>query len=182
MQASTTRLWTSKPTQRIMESVMGVSPWLWQDRGQRPREQTLAEVWTTSPRPAKRVPRLPPVGPNGIYLFELEAQPGGPEGRSDTTAGSKPITIVERPRSVPALRSCLFLVVVTGTESWLPSQDSSCRTRYCQAEPVSRQTATRFSQFIPGTTAWEIGSGARTPSPNLRARRFTSTSSTRMMM
>ena len=86
-----------------------------QDRGQRPRERTLAEVWTTSPF------SLPPVGPNGIYLFELEAQPGGPEGRSDTTAGSKPIDIIERPRSVPALRSCLFWVVV-GTRIMVSSR------------------------------------------------------------
>ena len=42
-------------------------------------------------------------GRDGNYLFELEAQPGGPEGRSLTTAGSRPIDIVERPRSVPDL-------------------------------------------------------------------------------
>ena len=42
-------------------------------------------------------------GPNGNYLFELEAQPGGPEGRSDTTAGSKPILTIERPRNVRPL-------------------------------------------------------------------------------
>lgn len=28
-------------------------------------------------------------GPSGNYFFELKAQPGGPEGRSFTTAGSK---------------------------------------------------------------------------------------------
>jgi RHS repeat-associated protein len=39
-------------------------------------------------------------GQNGNYLFELEAQPGGPMGRPDTTAGSKPISPVGRPRSV----------------------------------------------------------------------------------
>ena len=39
-------------------------------------------------------------GQNGNYLFELEAQPGGPMGRPDTTAGSKPITPIGRPRSV----------------------------------------------------------------------------------
>ena len=37
-------------------------------------------------------------GPCGTYLCELEAQPGGPEGRSDTTAGSEPIAILELPR------------------------------------------------------------------------------------
>jgi RHS repeat-associated protein len=39
-------------------------------------------------------------GQNGNYLFELEAQPGGPMGRPDTTAGSKPINPAGRPRSV----------------------------------------------------------------------------------
>jgi hypothetical protein len=43
------------------------------------------------------------IGPNGNYLFELEAQPGGPEGRSDMTAGSKPIRVIERPRNVRPL-------------------------------------------------------------------------------
>ena len=37
---------------------------------------------------------------NGTYLFELAAQPGGPSGRPDTTAGSGPISVVGRPRSV----------------------------------------------------------------------------------
>jgi hypothetical protein len=94
-----------------------------QDRGLRPRERTLAEVWTTSPF------FLPLAGPNGNYLFELEAQPGGPEGRSDTTAGSKPLLVIERPRSVPALWSCLQMVVV-GTDSWFPRGGTSSQTRY----------------------------------------------------
>ena len=37
---------------------------------------------------------------NGSYLFELVVQPGGPEGRPLTTAGSKPITKPGRPRDV----------------------------------------------------------------------------------
>jgi len=37
-------------------------------------------------------------GLSGNYLSELEAQPGGPSGRSLTTAGSKPIDEVDRPR------------------------------------------------------------------------------------
>ena len=37
-------------------------------------------------------------GLTGTYLFELEAHPGWPQGRSLTTAGSKPIRIIERPR------------------------------------------------------------------------------------
>lgn len=37
---------------------------------------------------------------NGNYLCELEAQPGGPEGRPDTTAGSKPINKPGLPRGV----------------------------------------------------------------------------------
>ena len=40
------------------------------------------------------------VGLNGTYLYELEAQPGGPEGRPDTTAGSKPIRKNGRPQGV----------------------------------------------------------------------------------
>jgi hypothetical protein len=39
-------------------------------------------------------------GQNGNYLSELEAQPGGPEGRPDTTTGSKPILIIGRPQDV----------------------------------------------------------------------------------
>jgi hypothetical protein len=45
--------------------------------------------------------------PNGTYLFELAAQPGGPEGRSDTTAGSEPISVVDRPRSERPPRTAL---------------------------------------------------------------------------
>src|SRR5689334_22351733 len=36
-------------------------------------------------------------GLNGTYLFELEVQPGGPEGRPVTIAGSQPIAVVGRP-------------------------------------------------------------------------------------
>ena len=43
------------------------------------------------------------LGQNGTYLFELEAQPGGPEGRLVTTAGSQPIGVLSRPQGV---RSC----------------------------------------------------------------------------
>src|SRR5262249_48947316 len=37
-------------------------------------------------------------GPNGNYLFELGAQPGGPLGWSDKEAGSEPIPSSDRPR------------------------------------------------------------------------------------
>src|SRR5580692_5413734 len=37
-------------------------------------------------------------GPNGIYLFELEAQPGGPVGWSVKKAGSQPIRCSDLPR------------------------------------------------------------------------------------
>jgi YD repeat-containing protein len=46
---------------------------------------------------------------NGNYLFELVAQPGGPEGRSHTTAGSWPILETDRPRGVRPSRSVHFL-------------------------------------------------------------------------
>src|SRR5450631_449918 len=39
-------------------------------------------------------------GQNGNYLSELEAQPGGPEGRPHMTAGSKPIRKLGRPQGV----------------------------------------------------------------------------------
>jgi len=39
-------------------------------------------------------------GQNGNYLSELKAQPGGPEGRPHTTAGSKPIRKTGRPQVV----------------------------------------------------------------------------------
>lgn len=48
------------------------------------------------------------VDTNGTYLFELEAQPGGPEGRPHTTTGSKPKSITGRPRGV---RPCSPLLV-----------------------------------------------------------------------
>lgn len=38
-------------------------------------------------------------GSSGNYLFELIAQPGGPEGRSDTMTGSWPIRKIELPRN-----------------------------------------------------------------------------------
>ena len=45
-------------------------------------------------------------GQNGNYLCELEAQPGRPEGRPHTTAGSKPITIIGRPQDVRPCSPC----------------------------------------------------------------------------
>src|ERR1017187_7100900 len=103
---------------------MGVSPERRQDRGQ--------PAGALSRSGGRRLDYesviASAVGPSGIYLFELGAQPGGPEGRSHTTAGSKPIAVVERPRSVPALRSCLVVLVV-GTASWCQSGGTSSRTR-----------------------------------------------------
>lgn len=45
------------------------------------------------------------VGLNGAYLCELEAQSGGPRGRLDTTAGSKPISVLGLPQGCSALLS-----------------------------------------------------------------------------
>lgn len=64
-------------------------------------------------------------GPNGNYLFELEAQPGGPEGRSDTKTGSQPIAIAEPPRNVRPL-----VLPFLWTGSW-PAGVSS-HTQYFQ--------------------------------------------------
>ena len=56
--------------------------------------------------PGIRMKRKPPgqpgarFGQNGNYLSELEAQPGGPEGRPHTTAGSRPIATTGRPQGV----------------------------------------------------------------------------------
>ena len=47
-----------------------------------------------------RANRRSRVGLNGTYLYELEAQPGGPEGRPDMTAGSKPIGEIGLPQGV----------------------------------------------------------------------------------
>ena len=91
---------------------MGVSPVTRQDRGLRPRDRP----WATRASAGRSLDHESVFafcrqGRNGNYLFELEAQPGGPEGRSDNMTGSQPITKPERPRSVPALRSCQVLVV-----------------------------------------------------------------------
>ena len=78
--------------------------------GARPREASVAEDWTTSPRSFRgRARRHLPL--------RARSSTGWAGGASDTTAGSQPIGVIERPRSVPALRSCLVVVVV-GMESW----------------------------------------------------------------
>ena len=64
-------------------------------------------------RPDNGAARLSPEGRDGNYLFELEAQPGGPEGRSHTTAGSWPIAISERPRDH---RPLVLVLVNRGVE------------------------------------------------------------------
>jgi hypothetical protein len=66
---------------------MEASPGGWQDRGLSPAEADAGRSLDDE----SMFLFLPEEGRNGNYLFELEAQPGGPEGRSDTTAGSKPI-------------------------------------------------------------------------------------------
>src|SRR5271165_6410800 len=71
-------------------------------------------------------------GKNGTYLFELEVQPGGPEGRPDTTAGSKPIPVVGRPQGV---RPCSPWMV--GCSSHLvPSPVSNSRSQFARCWQV----------------------------------------------
>src|SRR5271155_3518210 len=71
-------------------------------------------------------------GQNGTYLFELEVQPGGPEGRPDTTAGSKPISVVGRPQGV---RPCSPWMV--GCSSHLvPSPVSNSRSQLTRRRQV----------------------------------------------
>ena len=63
---------------------------------------------------------------NGTYLCELEAQPGGPEGRPHTTAGSEPIRETGRPRDV---RPCSPVLVLGAIPSHLvPSPVSRSRS------------------------------------------------------
>src|SRR5271165_1264285 len=71
-------------------------------------------------------------GQNGTYLFELAVQPGGPEGRPDTTAGSKPISVVGRPQGV---RPCSPWMV--GCSSHLvPSPVSNSRSQLARGWQV----------------------------------------------
>src|SRR5271166_5167383 len=71
-------------------------------------------------------------GQNGTYLFELEVQPGGPEGRPDTTAGSQPIRIIGRPQGV---RPCSPWMV--GCSSHLvPSPVSNSRSQLARGWQV----------------------------------------------
>src|SRR5208283_2024239 len=117
--------------------------------------------WALTPQrrqkfgPRVRFYLLPRLGRDGNYLFELEAQPGGPEGRSDTTAGSWPIRIVERPRNFPASRSCCLLIVV-GRVSWFQCGGTSSQTR-CKfiIAPSPTPCAAGLSLLIPGTTTME---------------------------
>jgi hypothetical protein len=82
-------------------------------------------------------------GKNGTYLFELEAQPGGPEGRPLTTAGSKPIAIAGRPRGVRP-RSPR-----QERHSWhlVPSPVSNSRTHNGVPAPLAGQAS------VPGSAA-----------------------------
>src|SRR5271168_1380810 len=71
-------------------------------------------------------------GQNGTYLLELVVQPGGPEGRPDTTAGSKPISVVGRPQGV---RPCSPWMV--GCSSHLvPSPVSNSRSQLARGWQV----------------------------------------------
>ena len=68
-------------------------------------------------------------GPNGIYLFGLEAQPGGPLGRSDKEAGLEPIAIVDRPRvgTAPEGRSSYSSHARRGTENTIRATSATVR-------------------------------------------------------
>ncbi len=57
-------------------------------------------------------------GLTGTYLFELEAHPGEPQGRSVMITGSKPIPTVEQPRrGQPWSRSFLSLGTIADTSA-----------------------------------------------------------------
>ena len=54
-------------------------------------------------------------GANGNYLFEIESQPGGPAGRSDTLTGSKPKRLIELPQDGrPLVLACKEVEVENG--------------------------------------------------------------------
>ncbi|MGA2988774.1 MAG: RHS repeat-associated core domain-containing protein, partial [Terriglobia bacterium] len=74
-------------------------------------------------------------GTNGTYLFELVAQPGGPEGRPLTTAGSKPIRILGRPQGVRPRSPRL----VRRFSHLVPSPVSTSRTHNGPAAPPAGQ-------------------------------------------
>src|SRR5690606_24262232 len=72
----------------------------------------------------RRKAREESLGMNGTYLSEFATQPGGPEGRPHTTAGSKPIRETGRPRGV---RPCSPLLGWRSSHL-VPSPVSNSRT------------------------------------------------------
>ena len=89
--ASTSFLWRSRPANVIIQLLLNVV---------RPLI-TAGRCEGKGKRTGHRENVIPgTAGQNGNYLSELEAQPGGPEGRPHTTAGSKPIPILGRPQGV----------------------------------------------------------------------------------
>src|SRR5271165_1499509 len=90
-------------------------------------------------------------GQNGTYLFELEVQPGGPEGRPDTTAGSQPIRIIGRPQGV---RPCSPWMV--GCSSHLvPSPVSNSRSQLARGWQVPA------GRLLCGVAAMPLSNHAR---------------------
>src|SRR5271165_3377712 len=90
-------------------------------------------------------------GQNGTYLFELEVQPGGPEGRPDTTAGSQPIRIIGRPQGV---RPCSPWMV--GCSSHLvPSPVSNSRSQLARGWQVPA------GRLLAGGAAMPLSNHAR---------------------
>ena len=97
----------------------------WKDRG----AIVVGQLVETSPGNRMRISRLDRIsfrkhdplrsrllswtdsrnGPDGNYLFELEAQPGGPERGSVTTASSKLSRCIEQPLKTSGPRSGLHL-------------------------------------------------------------------------
>ncbi len=80
-------------------------------------------------------------GTNGTYLFELEAQPGGPEGRPLTTAGSEPIPVPGRPRGVRPRSPRL----VRQSSHLVPSPVSTSRTHNGPTTPPAGQAVASWS-------------------------------------
>jgi len=85
-------------------------------------------------------------GPNGNYLFELEAQPGGPVGWPIKKTGSKPIAISGRPRDDrPAHNICGFWAQCVSSRP-LPGPFS--RTALDEEYNAPAETV-RLTPFIP---------------------------------
>jgi hypothetical protein len=90
--------------------------------------------------------------PNGNYLFELKAQPGGPIGWPDKKTGSKPIPINGRPQDERLTHTPSFMwvklhlvpnPVETNNPHFAISSNPTCSTNAIKLLMRVRQVHTR---------------------------------------